>query len=255
MSEKLPSSEKNNHSLLKFALYSLGGLALLAAAIAFSIALQTPMGAAALSFARWAFSADSNQVMWYITRSAGLTAYLVLWFSVTSGLAVGSKFLDKLLHRAFTFDFHEFLSLLALGFTLLHIGILLVDRYLPYTVAEILVPFLSPYRPVWVGIGVLGFYLSLLVTVTFYLRSRIGMKAFRAIHLLSLVSYFGVAIHGVFAGTDSSLASVQLMYITTFLTTVGLTAYWLDQVRQKKQRTAVVQTSKVASMPQNLYRR
>jgi len=62
-----------------------------------------------------------------------------------------------------------------------------------------------------VGLGVIGFYLILLVTVTFYIRSRIGMKAFRAIHLLSLVAYRGAVIHGFFSGTDSSLLAAQLL--------------------------------------------
>jgi methionine sulfoxide reductase heme-binding subunit len=72
----------------------------------------------------------------------------------------------------------------------------------------------------------LSFYLIALVTVTFYLRSKIGMKAFRAIHVFSLLAYFGVAIHGFFSGTDTSLVAVTLMYAITFLITVGLTVYW-----------------------------
>ncbi len=180
------------------------------------------------------FALDSQQVMWYITRAAGITSYILLWFSSAWGLAVASKITDVFLHRSFTYDFHQFISLLAIGFIFLHILVLLVDRYLPYTLAQILIPFVSPYRPLWVGIGVLGFYLTLLVTITFYMRSRIGMKAFRAIHVSSLAAYLGAAIHGFFSGTDSSLWTVQLMYASTFLVMVFLTTYWLIVVRTKK---------------------
>jgi len=180
------------------------------------------------------FALDSQQVMWYITRAAGITSYILLWFSSAWGLAVSSKITDVFLHRSFTYDFHQFISLLAIGFIFLHIIVLLVDRYLPYTLAQILIPFASPYRPLWVGIGVIGFYLTLLVTITFYLRSRIGMKAFRTIHVLSLVAYLGATLHGFFSGTDSSLWTIQLMYAGTFLVIVFLTTYWFIVVRNKK---------------------
>jgi predicted ferric reductase len=173
------------------------------------------------------FAVNSTQVTWYITRAAGLTAYMLLWLSTVWGLAVSSKILEPVLQGTYTYDFHEFLSLLSIGFVVLHVAILLVDQYMPFSVAAILVPFVAPYRPLWVGIGVIGFYLALVVTITFYLRSRIGMKTFRAIHLASFALYALAAIHGLMAGTDSPLAATQLMYTGTTLVTVFLTVYWI----------------------------
>jgi predicted ferric reductase len=219
------------------------GMTIVAAALVLAVLAQTPTGTSVTTFLTWAFSTNSVQTMWYITRSAGLAAYILMWLSVAWGLAVSSKILDNLLHRSFTYDFHQFLSLLALGFTALHVIVLMFDQYLPYSVAQILVPFISPYRPVWVGIGVIAMYLSLLVTVTFYLRGRIGMKAFRYIHMASMLGYLGVLVHSVLSGTDSSLTSVLFLYVGTFLATVFLMVYWIFlsvqknrlKVAQKKQ--------------------
>ena len=180
------------------------------------------------------FAADSTQLFWYITRAAGVTAYLLLWLSTAWGLVLPTKILDGWLGRTFTFDFHQFISLLSLGFLGIHILVLTADRYMPYTLAQIFVPFLSPYRPLWVGIGVLAFYLTALVTVTFYLRQRIGMAAFRAIHTTSLLAYLGATAHGLMAGTDSSLPIALLMYLGSFLAIVFLTTYWLVWLRVKK---------------------
>lgn len=188
---------------------------------------HTAAGQTALSGLSQLFAANSIQIWWYVTRSAGIIAYLLLWFSTVWGLAVPSKLLNPVLEQTFTFDFHEFISLLALGFALLHVFVLMIDRFLPYSPIQILVPFLSPYRPFWVGIGVIGFYISLLVTVTFYLRSKIGAKTFRSIHVLSLLGYLGVTLHGVFAGTDSPLLAMQLLYQGTALVVIFLTIYWL----------------------------
>lgn len=235
MTEMSSSPTKLSRSSLATAAWLAGGVLLGALVFALTLLMQTPLGSTLGSFLTRLFSADSVQTMWYITRAAGFTSYLLIWLSMVWGLAVSSKIFDTLLHRSFTYDFHQFLSLLAVGFIFLHIGILLFDRYLPYTLGQILVPFLSPYRPVWVGIGVIGFYLTLLVTVTFYMRGRIGMKAFRAIHVLSLLSYLGVTIHAFFSGTDSSLPTVIGMYAGSFLVVVFLMVYWLLVLGAKKR--------------------
>ena len=144
---------KSNRSILTKFLWVGGGVLLTGAVLIVSILLQSPVGSAAAKTVQNTFALNSVQTMWYITRAAGLTAYLLFWLSTAWGLAVSSKILDVVLHRSFTYDFHQFISLLAIGFTALHIIVLMFDSYLPYSVAQILVPFLSPYRPFWVGIG------------------------------------------------------------------------------------------------------
>lgn len=226
-----------------------GGLAFLGLLLVGVFLSQLPAASSLGAALRLVFATDSAQTMWYITRAAGLTSYLLLWLSVAWGMAVSSKILDALLHRSFTYDFHEFLSLAAIGFIALHMGVLFFDSYMPYNLAQMLVPFLSPYRPLWVGIGVIALYLTLLVTGTFYLRGRIGMKAFRSIHILSLVAYLGVTLHGLMSGADSSLPVVLVMYAGTFLVVIFLTAYWIFLVVQKgsKARKPVPAPAAVAN--------
>ncbi len=189
-------------------------------------------------FSNWLsglFAVDSVQFWWYVTRAAGLMGYFLIWLSTIWGLVVSSKILDKFVERAFTYDFHEFLSWLGLAFIGVHVSVLMVDKYLPYSIWQVLIPFLSPYRPLWVGLGVIAFYLSLLVTITFYLKSRIGASAFRKIHYLSFIAYFGSTLHGIYAGTDSVLPMANLLYKGTLLITLFLTAYWLIMLYYKKQ--------------------
>ena len=203
-----------------------------------ALALSTPQAAGMRALLDRLFAFSSAQTTWYVTRAAGITAYLLLWLSTAWGLAIPSKLIDSWLNRAFTFDFHQFISLLALGFLGLHIFILTADRFLPYSLAQILVPFISPYRPLWVGVGVIALYLSVLVSVTYTMRQRIGMKTFRAIHYASLLAYLGATAHSLFSGTDSSLPAVFLMYTGSFLVVVFLTGYWLVMAWQKKRAAA-----------------
>jgi len=181
------------------------------------------------------FAGDSLQFWWYLTRAAGLAGYFLLWLSTAWGMVVSSKILDSVVERAFTYDFHEYLSLLGLGFIFVHVAVLMLDKYLPYTIWQVVIPFLSPYRSFWVGIGVIAFYISLIVTVTYYLRSRIGMKAFRMIHYASLAGYLGATLHGLYAGTDSVLPLVNLSYKVTFLITLFLVVYWVIMLWMRRQ--------------------
>ena len=181
------------------------------------------------------FAIDSLQFWWYLTRAAGLMGYFLIWLSTAWGLVVSSKILDPIMDRGFTYDFHEYFSLLGLGFIAIHVIVLMADKYLPYTIWQVLIPFLSPYRPFWVGIGVIALYLSLLVTITFYLKAKIGMAAFRKIHYLSLVAYLGATLHGLYAGTDSVLPIANLLYKGTFLITLFLVAYMVVLMYFRKQ--------------------
>jgi predicted ferric reductase len=205
-------------------------------ALAFgSLAIERITGTSFLQIVNDFFALDSEHIWWYISRASGLMAYLLVWLSTLWGFAISSKIFDSFLERVFTYDFHEHLSLLSLGFVLLHALVLLFDHVEPMSLLEVLVPFASSYRPFWTGIGIIAFYLSILVTVTFYIRSRISMKAFRMIHYLSIAAYVGALFHGLYAGTESALTWTQLMYWGTFLSTVFFCVYWLVILRVRRK--------------------
>jgi predicted ferric reductase len=234
--EFIPDSQRGKRlfqiALLVIGLAGLIALAVLFLILSFLIARTNP-GLSIPGFIRGLFAINSVQMWWYITRAAGLIGYILLWLSTAWGLAVSSKIFDPLLMRNYTYDFHQFLSLLSIGFILLHLTVLTFDHYLPFSAIQILVPFTSTYRPLWVGIGVISFYLILLVTVTFYIRQKIGIQAFRVIHILSMVAYIGATLHGIYAGTDSTLVTVQWLYKGSFLSVVFLTAFWLIMLAQR----------------------
>ena len=185
------------------------------------------------------FGMDSTQLWWYITRAAGLTGYFLLWLSMVWGFAVATKIVHPVMEGTFIYDFHEYLSLLGLGFVFLHVTVLLFDKFLPFTILQLLVPFADSYRPFWVGLGILSFYIFLVVTVTFYLRGHISVQAFRSIHVLSIAGYLGTTLHGLFAGTDSSLPVTMFLYAGTFLVVVFLTVYWWVMRRPEKKKVEV----------------
>ncbi len=207
--------------------------------------MQTPQGAPVAYSLQSLFAMNTVQAWWYITRAAGLMSYFLLWLSMVWGMVIPTKFFQGVVEGTFAYDFHEFLSLLGLGFVLLHVIVLMLDQYLPFSIAEITIPFIDSYRPLWVGLGIIGFYLFLLVTVTFYMRRTIGLKAFRAFHVLSIVGYLGATLHGLFAGTDSALPVAKFLYAGTFLIVSFLTVYWLVFGALAKREQASAEAARV----------
>ena len=170
-------------------------------------------------------SADLGQLPWLIARESGLVAFALLSLSVTLGLLVSTKAADGLLPRVLTFELHQFLSVLTVSLLGVHAGALLFDASFHFTPISILVPFASPYAPLWTGLGVIGGWTTAAVTASFWMRRRIGQKAWRRFHYLSFLAYWLGLVHGFTAGTDTNLGWIPWLYIGSAATVAGLLVY------------------------------
>jgi predicted ferric reductase len=179
--------------------------------------------------------AGETTAYWYMARAAGLLGYLLLWAATSWGLLVSTKVVKDLIAAPITVSLHEFLSLAALAFAAFHALILLGDRYINFSLIDIVYPFAASYRPGWVGLGQLGFYLSATLVFSFYIRKRIGHQVWRSLHYLTFLAYTMILVHGLTAGTDTGVLPVQAMYVATGLTIAFLIYYRLLTTKQKRK--------------------
>lgn len=186
------------------------------------IAMIIGMLAAILVLPTWlpnmaaSLTGTDPKVFWYLSRSTAFVSLSILWLSMALGLGMTNKMARLWPGAPAAFAIHEYVSLLGLAFALFHALILLGDRYINFTVAQVFLPFSTlDYRPTWTGIGQLAFYLWLIVALSFYLRSSIGQKTWRTIHYLSVGLYIMGLLHGLFAGTDSTANWAQWYYWIT----------------------------------------
>src|SRR5690348_10185557 len=100
---------------------------------------------------------------WYVARAAGLTSWALLVFATLWGLALSTKILGKRPRPNWILDLHRWLGGLAVIFTGVHVGALLLDQYVHFGVKEVLVPFASSWRPAAVAWGVVALYMLLAV--------------------------------------------------------------------------------------------
>jgi sulfoxide reductase heme-binding subunit YedZ len=154
----------------------------------------------------------ADPTFWLLARASGFTAYLLLTASVLAGLVLKSRPFRSLKPATVT-DTHRFLALLGLGALALHGVTLVLDSTVRIPVVALLVPGLSPYRPLAVGIGVLAAELMLVVYASFSQRRRIGTKNWRRLHWATYAIFAGATIHGLTAGTDTGTPWAFSLYL------------------------------------------
>lgn len=171
--------------------------------------------------------AGSNpKAYWYLSRGSAFVALGLLWISMILGLLITDKMARSWPGAPAAFAIHEYVSLLGLVFVAFHALILIGDQYIKYQLVQVLLPFGSTqYHPVWVGLGQIGFYVWAVISATFYVRQKIGAKAWRFIHYASFFNFVVAMIHGLAAGTDHATVWAQAIYWTMGATTLFLTVY------------------------------
>jgi sulfoxide reductase heme-binding subunit YedZ len=142
-----------------------------------------------------------SPTVWYFARSAGIVAYLLLSASVVAGTLMAGR-ATLTLPRFAVEELHRFLAILTGIFIVLHGASLLLDRVVPISLAEELVPFTSQYRPLAVGLGVTTAELLAAVGLTNLFRQELPRRFWRCVHYLTIPAWVLATLHGLLAGSD-----------------------------------------------------
>jgi methionine sulfoxide reductase heme-binding subunit len=154
----------------------------------------------------------SSPLDWYAARAAGITAYLLLSGVVVLGLTMAAKTRFDRWPRFAIEDLHRFGGLLVGSFVAVHVVTIAIDSWLPFSLGSLVVPFISRYRPAWVGLGVAGAELLVALAVTNHYRRRLPYRVWRRAHYLNFAVWSAATVHGVGSGTDRSAAWTLGMY-------------------------------------------
>jgi predicted ferric reductase len=179
-----------------------------------------------------------DKAAWYLTRATATVAYLLLTGSTIWGLMLSTKLVKAYVPAALAMALHSVLSWLAVALGGLHALLLLFDGYYTYTIADLLVPFVGPYRPFWVGLGVISLYGLAFTAASYWARQRLGYRTWRRLHYISFPLYLLVTLHGLLSGTDSAQAGAQLIYLVSASVVLLLSGYRVYSVVAAKPRVA-----------------
>ncbi len=194
-----------------------GSLALSAA-----VGLALAAGGFAVALGVTGIAAGSTS-FWYLSRASGFVAYVLLWGSVVWGLLLSSGMGRRWMRPPQLLEAHQFLSTAAIGFAGFHGLVLMGDRHMRFPFTAIVIPFASSYEPLLVACGQVGFWLSVLLIVSFHVRRRIGGRAWRRLHYVSFAAFWMAFIHGLLLGSDSAGPWATVLYLATGTPVVFLT--------------------------------
>jgi ferric reductase like protein len=148
-------------------------------------------------------AATTPSAYWYLTRGSGVVALLLLTASICLGIATTLRWRTRGLPRFAVAGVHRTVTLVAIVFVCVHVATTVLDRYAPIGWKDAVVPFISPYRPVWLGLGAVAFDLLLALVLTSLLRARIGHRIWRATHWLAYASWPVALVHSLGTGSDA----------------------------------------------------
>lgn len=157
---------------------------------------------------------------WYASRAAGITSYLFLWIGLAGGLLMSSAWFDGIIGRARLLAIHQAASIAGVLLGLAHALVLIPDGWTRFGLFDVLVPFGSYYERGDVALGSLAFYLSVIVSFSFWFRKSIGPATWRWVHRSAFIAYAAALWHGLQVGTDSREPWVMAVYFATSLVVV-----------------------------------
>jgi sulfoxide reductase heme-binding subunit YedZ len=144
----------------------------------------------------------SGPGLWYATRAAGIVTLLLLTATTALGLLTAGRAASYRWPRFLVIGLHRNISLLALTFLGLHIGTTVLDSYTSISIQDAVIPFLSGYHRLWLGLGAIASDLLIAVSVTSALRQRIGHRLWRVVHWCGYLCWPVAMAHGLGIGTD-----------------------------------------------------
>jgi methionine sulfoxide reductase heme-binding subunit len=167
-------------------------------------------------------------------------ALVLLTATVLLGVATAAGAELPGIPRVITGALHRNLSLLVMVFVAGHVLTTVLDSYTWIGLTAAFIPFSSPYRGFWLGLGAIAFDLLLAVTLTSLLRDRMSYRAWRAVHWLSWASWPVALWHGLGTGTDSRVPWLLALYALCGASVLGVAGWRLARAQPGPARKTLI---------------
>jgi methionine sulfoxide reductase heme-binding subunit len=178
----------------------------------------------------------SSPVLWYVTRASGIVALVLLTATTVLGIVTANRVTTARWPGFALQDVHRRVSGVALSFLGLHVLTAVLDTYVHIGWLAVVVPFASPYKPVWVALGAVGVDLLVAVGITSVLRARIGARAWRAVHWAAYLSWPVALAHAFGMGTDMGTPWVTALGAASMAAVAGAAGWRVAAARAARRR-------------------
>jgi len=177
-------------------------------------------------------------VDWYAARAGGVVAYLALTLAVVAGILLSAKVRFRRFPAFALEDVHRFAGLLAGTFLVVHVATVALDAVVPFSLADVAVPFASGYRPFWTGLGIVAAELLLALAVANRLKPRLPYRLWRRSHYLSFAVWGAATLHTLGGGTDGGTTWLLAVEAACVLAVVSALSFRLAPIPARDPRRA-----------------
>ncbi len=144
----------------------------------------------------------SESSYWYLTRASGFVSLVLFSVAFALGLLTAGRVWSPRWPRFVTESLHRSVSLIAVCLVVVHVITIVLDRYVKIDLIDAVVPFVSGYLPVWVGLGTVALDVIIALVLTSLLRTRLNRFWWRAVHWLAYLGWPVALAHTIGIGTD-----------------------------------------------------
>lgn len=170
---------------------------------------------------------------WYVARGSGILAAVSLILLMISGIGQITGFTFKFLEPLSAWASHRALGLVFGISVLLHMFVLLFDKFLKFSIFDVLIPFYSNFKPVKVGgvtfgslylaLGIIALYITAAIVITSLLWINKKKRTWKVTHILSYVVMAFVFLHALIIGTDLNSGVLKIIWIAISIFVLLLT--------------------------------
>jgi len=195
----------------------------------------------------------SSTALWYASRATGVVSLVLLSAVMIIGILVNRQGRLPGLPRFAVLGLHRNLSLLAVAFVAIHVITAVADSYVSISLAAAVIPFVSSYEPLWLGLGAVSLDLMIAVIVTSLVRRHIGRRTWRAVHWLAYASWPVAVVHGIFSSKDLQSGPLLYLSLACIAAVIGALAWRVARARAATERAgrvpALMASREVVTLP------
>lgn len=189
--------------------------------------------------------------IWTLIRASGLLAFYFMTISLAFGLLSSLSIMKK--KKTMLVSIHQTGGWYGLLTIVFHMMLIWQDKYVPYSLGEILLPFSAKNAPILSALGTLSFYFFSLVIVSsdFFIK-KLGIKRWKKLHFYVIPAWILMVIHGLAIGTDSSKPWALFIYASgcSTIVIIGFIRY-IESVLMPKQSKRPITNNKNKSATDN----
>ena len=174
--------------------------------------------------------------LWYASRATGVVTMLLLTAVLLLGILVNRQGRLPGLPAFAVTGLHRNVSLLAVAFLAIHVITAIVDPYVTIGLAAAVLPFVSGYKPFWLGLGAISLDLIAALILTSLARARISRRAWRGIHWLAYAAWPLAVGHSIGSSTDMQSGVMLGVLIGCVLAACGAAAWRLSRAARQIPR-------------------